>query len=152
MFYSSPIGMIEYEFNDCVLTFLKLHPGQKASGRHNGDAVCNALDAYFAGSCTTFNLNVSQSLTPFQQQVLDYVSAIPYGETCTYGDIAKMFGRPMSSQAVGQALNRNGVCIIVPCHRVVAGCGIGGYAPGIAAKKFLLNLEATTLGKVCELA
>ncbi len=141
MFYSSPIGMIEYEFNDNVLTFLKLHPGKQVKGEHCSDQVCTELDEYFAGTRTTFSLTVKQTLTPFQQQVLDFTATIPYGETKTYGDIAKMFGRSMSSQAVGQALTRNNICIVVPCHRIVAGCSIGGYAPGVACKRYLLELE-----------
>ena len=78
MFYSSPIGMIEYQLDDSVLTFLKLHPGQKGKGQHNNDVLCQELDEYFSGKRKQFTVNVRQHLTPFQKQVLDFTSTIPY--------------------------------------------------------------------------
>ena len=88
--------------------------------------------------------------TPFQKGVWAYLLTIPYGQTCTYGDIAREMAtltgkKTMSAQAVGQAVGRNPISIIVPCHRVVgAGGKMTGYAWGIEKKEWLLAHEAGT--------
>ncbi len=84
------------------------------------------------------------TLTPFTQQVLEYISHIPYGATKTYGEVAKELGRPRSARAVGQALGRNPLPLLIPCHRVLAqNGGLGGFtAPGgVETKRALLALE-----------
>ncbi len=100
------------------------------------------LEEYFAGIRTDFDLPLRASGTPFQQRVWDALLTIPYGETRTYGDIARICGYPNASRAVGGACNRNPVSIIVPCHRVVGANGLTGYAGGLDKKRFLLELEA----------
>lgn len=81
--------------------------------------------------------------TPFQRKVWEATSKIPYGETRTYAEIAKAIGHPKAVRAVGTALGKNPVCVIVPCHRVVpSGGGIGKYAYGPAMKQWLLDHEA----------
>ena len=82
------------------------------------------------------------NLTKFEQQVLTETRKIPYGETVTYSELAHRIGRDGGSQAVGQALSKNPYPIIIPCHRVVAKSGIGGYSGGVELKKKLLELEA----------
>ncbi len=81
--------------------------------------------------------------TDFQREVWDALVAIPYGEVRTYGDVARAIGRPQAMRAVGQANHVNPWPIIVPCHRVVAAHGLGGYGGGLAVKEFLLALEQT---------
>jgi methylated-DNA-[protein]-cysteine S-methyltransferase len=85
--------------------------------------------------------------TPFQRRVWAQVSAIPYGQTRTYGEVAAAAGHPGAHRAVGSAVARNPVCLAVPCHRVVGGRGgITGYAGGAALKRWLLDMEACAGG------
>jgi methylated-DNA-[protein]-cysteine S-methyltransferase len=85
--------------------------------------------------------------TPFQREVLTALAnGVGYGRTASYGDLARAIGRPAASRAVGGALNHNPLCVVVPCHRVVAASGaLTGYAGGLAAKRLLLQLEAGAL-------
>ncbi len=100
------------------------------------------LAEYFAGTRTRFELPLAPIGTDFQRRVWDATSAIPFGETATYGEIAKKIGVPGASRAVGGALNRNPICIVVPCHRVVGSSGkLVGYDGGVDRKAFLLSLE-----------
>ncbi len=108
-------------------------------------AIRRQLDEYFAGRRTSFSLSVTPLLvergTAFQQRVWQLTATIPYGEKRTYGQLATALGSPGAARAVGQALNANPIALIVPCHRVVAARGVGGFAGGEAAKKALLQLE-----------
>jgi methylated-DNA-[protein]-cysteine S-methyltransferase len=106
------------------------------------DAV-EALQAYFAGRTLTFSLPLAPRGTPFQLAVWDALLAIGSGETASYAQIAAAVGRPTATRAVGAAVGRNPLAIIVPCHRIVAtGGGLGGYAGGLARKRWLLEHEA----------
>jgi methylated-DNA-[protein]-cysteine S-methyltransferase len=101
---------------------------------------------YFKGEKVTFSdkLDLSEA-TPFQQQVWQVTRLIPYGETRSYLWLAMQIGRPEAVRAVGQALGRNPLPVVVPCHRVVASNGgLGGFTGGIEMKKRLLNLESLT--------
>lgn len=100
------------------------------------------LQQYFIGERDTFDLPVSLSGTEFQLQVWEALQQIQPGETVTYSDIAQSCGRPKSSRAVGAAVGRNPVSIIVPCHRVIGASGsLTGFAGGIARKQWLLQRE-----------
>ena len=100
------------------------------------------LAEYFAGTRPRFDLPLAPVGTEFQRRVWAATSAIPFGETATYGEIARKIGAPNGSRAVGGALNRNPLAIIVPCHRVVGSSGrLTGYDGGVDRKAFLLNLE-----------
>lgn len=104
----------------------------------------NELKEYFAGKRYTFSVPLDMRGTPFQKEVWEVLLGIPFGETCTYGDIAKRLGNPAASRAVGGASSRNPISIIVPCHRVVGAAGkLTGFAGGLDAKTYLLSLEAT---------
>lgn len=100
------------------------------------------LAEYFAGTRTRFELPLAPVGTDFQRRVWAATSAIPFGETATYGEIARKIGAPNGSRAVGGALNRNPLAIVVPCHRVVGSSGkLPGYDGGVDRKAFLLTLE-----------
>jgi methylated-DNA-[protein]-cysteine S-methyltransferase len=100
------------------------------------------FDAYFSGESDAFTLPLDLIGTPFQIQVWEAALTIPYGETVTYEDVARAIGRPKAVRAVGSALNKNAVCLVVPCHRVVSKTpGGGGYAYGEDKKEFLLAHE-----------
>ncbi|PLX39192.1 MAG: cysteine methyltransferase [Hyphomicrobiales bacterium] len=99
------------------------------------------LEEYFAGTRETFDLPLAPAGSDFQQQVYRAMQAIPFGETRSYGDIAKDLGSP--AQPVGQACGANPIPVIIPCHRVVGTNGIGGFsgAGGVEMKIKLLKLE-----------
>jgi methylated-DNA-[protein]-cysteine S-methyltransferase len=101
------------------------------------------LDEYFAGERLAFTLRLWMRGDAFQRDVWEQLAQIPYGETVSYGDIARRLGLPLSaSRAVGAANGRNPVSIIVPCHRVISSTGdLTGYAGGLHRKQALLTLE-----------
>jgi len=107
------------------------------------------LTEYFAGRRDTFDLPLNPKGTPFQQRVWQALRRIPYGSTATYGEIAAELGNPLSGRAVGAANGRNPISIIVPCHRVVGSDGkLVGYAGGFSAKRWLLDHELATAGRL----
>ena len=100
------------------------------------------FDAYFAGRSTAFDLPLDLRGTPFQRRVWAALLEIPYGETRTYGRLAEGIGAPDSARAVGAAVGRNPVSVIVPCHRVLGTHGtLTGYAGGLDRKRALLQRE-----------
>lgn len=101
------------------------------------------LNEYFQGERAKFTVPMRLVGPPFYQLVWGELLRIPYGETVTYGDLAKRLGRPGAARAVGQALAKNPIPIIVPCHRVVGKNGLRGFGPGLAWKERLLSLEAS---------
>lgn len=105
------------------------------------------LQEYFAGKRTDFDLPLNVTGTEFQVQVLEELQRIPYGETTSYGDIAKRIGRPKAVRAVGAANGRNPIPIIIPCHRVIgSGGALTGFGGGLDTKEALLRLEAENSG------
>jgi len=100
------------------------------------------LDEYFNGNNPKLDtIKMELKGTPFQKKVCSYLLEIPYGTSVSYSDIAKKFNERMSSQAIGQAVGRNPICILVPCHRVLGKHNLGGYGFGIELKKELLRIE-----------
>ena len=105
------------------------------------------LQEYFAGQRREFSFALDLRGTDFQLACWRALLAIPYGETRTYGDIARAVGRPHGFRAVGRANNRNPVAIVVPCHRVIASDGtLCGYGGGLDIKRSLLELEGALSG------
>ncbi|GHC98839.1 methylated-DNA--[protein]-cysteine S-methyltransferase [Zhihengliuella salsuginis] len=110
------------------------------------DDAAAQLAAYAAGRSTGFDLPLDPAGTPGQRAVWDLLSRIDRGSTTTYGSLAAAVGSPRGAQAVGQAVGRNPLSIVVPCHRVLAADGkITGYAGGEERKRFLLALEGAAL-------
>ena len=158
--YSSPIGEILLAADDIGLTGLWFG-GQKyfalsLDEEHEEreiplfEKVKHWLDVYFSGKEPDFSIPLHAAGTAFQKEVWEILCSIPYGQTMTYGQIANQLaakkGLPhMSAQAVGGAVGRNRISIIVPCHRVVGADGsLTGYAGGIDKKEKLLALERQT--------
>ena len=152
--YSSPLGAIVIDSEGEMLTGLRFVETPAANYMNsemksrNGEAVKPIiheailwLDDYFVGKEPRNVPQVNPAGTDFQQKVWNALLSIPYGQTRTYGEVAKMVGC-RSAQAVGQAVGSNPIAIIIPCHRVVGARGtIGGYAFGIERKRRLLELE-----------
>lgn len=143
---ASPLGLAGAWFVDGQRDTPALAPGV-ASASPQAAAVLSqaqrALDAYFAGSCQAFDVPIDLSLgTAFQQAVWRALLDIPYGQTTHYGEIARRIGRPEAVRAVGGAVGRNPLSILVPCHRVIgAGGALTGYSGGLDRKIALLRLE-----------
>lgn len=108
------------------------------------ETVVAEIREYFRGDRRSFQLSPDLTgLTPFQVEVLEATAEVPFGERVTYGGLARRIDRPNASRAVGNALGRNPVPIVVPCHRVVRSDGtLGGYTAGAGYKEQLLELES----------
>lgn len=105
------------------------------------------LDAYFAGTLRRFDLRLAPAGTPFQLRVWRALCDIPYGETTSYGELARRLGQPAAMRAVGAANGQNPLSIVVPCHRVIGSDGrLVGYGGGLPAKALLLDLERRVAG------
>jgi methylated-DNA-[protein]-cysteine S-methyltransferase len=116
------------------------------------DAVRDQIGQYLAGDRQQLTMPVAANGDEYHERVWSLVRQIPYGETATYGDLARHLGDGTTPQEVGAAVGRNPVCLLVPCHRVVgAGGKLAGYAGGLTRKRFLLGLEAEVSGRASRL-
>lgn len=146
----SPIGTLTAARDDVGLTALLLPNGRQQPGTEwvRDDAgfgdVRDQLAEYFAGARTAFDLPLHPQGSPFQLRVWQALLRVPYGETTSYGAIARAIGAPVSaSRAVGAANGQNPLPIVVPCHRVIGANGaLVGYGGGLPAKQWLLAHEA----------
>lgn len=150
--YFSPIGTLLLTSDGQALTGLWM---ERQNCSTAGMARCDGLplfgqvrqwlDAYFRGENLEVTFPLSLAGTPFQRRIWDILLRIPYGKTTTYGKIAREISPGMSAQAVGGAVGRNPISIIIPCHRVVGAQGrLTGYAGGLDNKKWLLAHEEET--------
>jgi methylated-DNA-[protein]-cysteine S-methyltransferase len=143
----TPIGRLVLGSDGDRLTGVWLPNDARAPRRsgHDAPAVLKdtavQLQEYFAQERREFDLPLELDGTAFQRDVWAELTFIPYGETISYGELARRVGRPKGPRAVGQANGRNPIPIIVPCHRVLARDGIGGYGGGLPVKRALLALE-----------
>ena len=153
----SPVGRLVLESDGHFLTGLRIDvpPGADKVRREDLEVFRKTqlwLEGYFRGNpMVAEELPLMAEGTPFQQMVWEYLLQIPRGKTCTYGQIAREMGKKlgkekMSAQAVGQAVGRNPIWIIIPCHRCMgAGGKLTGYAGGIEKKAWLLRHEEVEL-------
>lgn len=165
--YDSPVGRIRLVEQDRALTALSLagksHPDaflrrgeltydQAGAALSAAGAQCcetelirmtqRQLEEYFAGARREFTIPLHPSGTPFQERVWQALLTIPYGQTCSYGQIAARIGNPKASRAVGMANHKNPIAIVIPCHRVIGADGsMTGYGGGLDIKEYLLKLE-----------
>ena len=161
--FMSPVGPLFLAASGCGLVALEFGarlPGQQTIRPNPRDPQAEAkglrfeesanamqpyvreLDDYFAGQRREFTFALDLRGTDFQKACWRALLAIPYGETRSYGDVARAVGRPQGFRAVGMANNRNPVAIVVPCHRVIASDGtLCGYGGGLEVKRKLLELE-----------
>lgn len=147
----SPLGELTLVGNDGALAGLyfsgqRNRPRPPRLGRPDPAGLAEPvrqLGEYFAGERTAFELDLDLHGSAFDRQVWALVAAIPYGQTRSYGQLARELGDPGLAQEVGVSNARNRLCIVVPCHRVVGADGnLTGYAGGLARKRALLELEA----------
>lgn len=150
-YYNSPFGRLLLAGDGIHLSLLGFPAGAMAR-QHFGDWIENPkpfkeavsqLESYFAGELREFKLKLDVNGTDFQRNVWSALASIPYGQTWTYGQLAKHIGKPKASRAVGAANGANPLPIIIPCHRVVAAGGkLGGFGGGLEMKNSLLTLES----------
>lgn len=158
--YESPCGTLMLGSLADRLCLCDWHMGPEHNNRVNGrlgrmldaeleegsspviGSAITQLDEYFAGARREFDVPLLFTGTDFQQKVWNALLAIPYGQTVSYGDMARQIGRPGAVRAVANANGANAISIFVPCHRVIGSNGtLTGYAGGLEAKEFLLKLE-----------
>lgn len=139
----TPVGDITVTEKEGYITGLTF--GKSCPGRCLRTALLDLCERqlmeYFRGERREFSLPIHMEGTAFRRKVWNALMNIPYGNTLTYGELAKATGSPDSARAAGSACGANPVLIIVPCHRVVGKNGLAGYAGGIDAKKILLKIE-----------
>jgi len=145
----SPIGPLTVVRKDGALVRLAMSPptafepdvlGERSDAAF--EDVVRQLDEYFAGERTSFDLPLRPVGSDFELAVWDQLTRIPYGETRSYGYVARAVGEPGGAQAVGAANGRNPLAVVVPCHRVIGADGsLVGFGGGLPRKRFLLDLE-----------
>ena len=111
------------------------------------DRAAAQLMEYFDGKRKEFSLETAPQGTPFQRAVWEKLAEVPFGRVVTYGDLARAIGRPTACRAVANAVGKNPLLIVFPCHRVVAVNGLGGFSAGIAVKRALLRLERVKISE-----
>lgn len=148
---SSPIGELLLASDGAHVTGIYMQSERHADKlqpewRHDESALASVrcqLEAYFAGELKDFDLPLAAQGTDFQKKVWAALCGIPYGQTISYGELARRIGQPMASRAVGLANGQNPISIIVPCHRVIGANGtLTGYGGGLSRKQWLLAHES----------
>lgn len=150
-YHDTNIGSLLLAGGDEGLSLLGF-PSGKMQRRHDKDwkedaapfkGVIEQLNKYFCAELNEFDLQLNPTGTEFQQSVWAALQEIPYGETWSYGELAKHIGRPKASRAVGAANGVNPIPVIIPCHRVIGSSGkLTGFGGGLQTKEFLLRLES----------
>ena len=145
-YLNTPVGRLRLVSDGAALLRVEFEGQHGTDGRELNDQVLTdairQLREYFSGQRREFNLPLAQEGTDFQQRVWQALTAIPYGESRSYRDIAVALGNRQATRAVGAANGRNPLPIVVPCHRVVGSDGwLTGFAGGLEAKRTLLELE-----------
>lgn len=149
----SPIGTLCLSAEDDQLVGLYLPdrpaPAAPAGPAPRGGVLARTaaqLAEYFAGDRRDFDLPLAPRGTAFQLEVWHELARIPFGTTCSYGDLARAVGRPSASRAVGAANGKNPISIVLPCHRVIGSTGeLTGYGGGLPMKRWLLDHERASI-------
>ncbi|CAN5319963.1 methylated-DNA--[protein]-cysteine S-methyltransferase [soil metagenome] len=145
----SPLGPLTLAGRGPVLTHVRMvdqtYEPERADWTLDDRAFPDAVEqlaAYFSGELRQFQLKIEFEGTPFQRLVWEALRTIPYGETRTYGEMARQIGNPTASRAVGLANGHNPIAVIVPCHRVIGANGsLTGFGGGLHRKRALLDME-----------
>ncbi len=155
-FYNSPLGKLIIVANAKQVVCLNFVGQNNYLNKINVEIIKNDnleifeltkkwLELYFCSAIPDFNVPVLLNGTEFQKSVWDIISSVKYGQTISYSNIAKLLNKPpIAARAIGNAVSKNPILLIVPCHRVINSNGvIGGYAAGVERKKSLLELESS---------
>ncbi|ESP95423.1 MULTISPECIES: methylated-DNA--[protein]-cysteine S-methyltransferase [Pseudoalteromonas] len=143
-YFQSPLGLIEVKASNLGIRQL-IFCGDQTTEVHSNALLkeCKQqLSAYFSKQLTQFDLDLDWQGTPFQQQVWQALTSIPFGQSMSYLELAEYLNNPKAVRAVGGANGRNPITLIVPCHRVIGANGkMTGYAGGVLRKQWLLAHE-----------
>lgn len=146
----SPIGNLTLYAEGDAVTALLMDMGQAKPPDEPSPVLrvlASELEAYFAGELRDFSVPLSPKGTAFQRRVWDALVQIPYGETTTYGELARRLSDPNATRAVGLANGKNPIAIVIPCHRVIGASGrLVGFGGGLDRKRALLTLEGAGQG------
>jgi methylated-DNA-[protein]-cysteine S-methyltransferase len=141
----TPVGLLRLTATETALTGVILNARGVADTRRPRGVLAETeqqLTAYFAGKLKTFDLPLALTGTPFQCEVWTMLRYIPFGETCSYAELADRIGRPAAVRAVGAANGQNPIPIVIPCHRVIGKNGsLTGFGGGLRMKAWLLGHE-----------
>ena len=139
---ATPLGRVEIVTRGEKLRAVHFTRSKATAGPVRGSAA-SQLAAYFRGERRAFARSPIDlaECTPFERRVYEATRKVPFGKVATYGQIAAAIGQPQAQRAVGQALGRNPVSIVIPCHRIVAADGLGGFTGGLHQKVRLLRHE-----------
>lgn len=143
-FLRSPLGLLRIEGGAkgvVSVGFAETSKNNKSGDDRLLKKCVSQINRYFRGSRARFTVKMDLKGTPFQKKVWSELAKIPQGKVVSYRRLAERLDHPRAARAVGNAAGANPVCILVPCHRLVASKGWGGYAYGLARKKKLLKLE-----------
>jgi len=147
-YFRSPVGTLKIVSDGRAIKEIALVKGEKQNSGDNLTAeAVSQLKEYFDGKRTDFIFPIAPDGTDFQKKVWDVLLKIPYGKHLTYGEVAELAGNKNACRAVGNAVGKNPILIAIPCHRVTASDGIGGFSAGIEIKKYLLNKENIIISK-----
>ena len=144
--FIAPIGTLGLLANEEKLLKLSFNGLNDITDDAKGDnsrfkSIFRELDEYFAGEREQFSVDYLIDTSPFAARVYKEMVKIPYGTTLSYSELARKSGRKLAYRAVGTACGKNPLPLIIPCHRVTAVNGLGGFGGGLDTKRFLLNLE-----------
>ncbi|MCH7949147.1 MAG: methylated-DNA--[protein]-cysteine S-methyltransferase [Candidatus Dadabacteria bacterium] len=144
---SSPKGISRIVIGkNAFLDFLHSTNGTRAIEGGDAEKLTDEIELYLKGKLSEFRTEVNfQYGTEFQKAVWKKLLEVPYGKVVTYRELAELIGKPNAARAVGNALSVNPVPIVVPCHRVLASGGIGGYGLGLDMKRGLLRIEGVPI-------
>ena len=147
-YLDSPVGVLRLTAANGKLVEIAL---TDKAGENDPDAATDRAAAqlmeYFDGKRKEFTLETAPQGTPFQGAVWKKLAEVPFGRVVTYGDLAKAIGRPTACRAVANAVGKNPLLIVFPCHRVVAANGLGGFTGGLPIKRTLLRLEQVKISE-----
>ena len=152
-YYKSPIGIIKIISDRNSITYLGFCDETLSENDGINPEIIKKcikqLAEYFAGNRQIFDLDLNINGTEFQKKIWRELEKIPFGQTKSYKDLAKLSGNDKASRAVGAANSKNPISIIIPCHRVIASDGkLSGYAGGVHRKKWLLEFEKRVLNSL----
>ncbi len=149
--FLSPIGIVKVEETDGKISTIAVLDEETELTEPQTEVLklaVSQLHEYFAGKRSTFDFPIKQTGTPFQQQVWQQLCNVEFGKTQSYLQMANDFGNPLAIRAIASANGKNRLWIVVPCHRIIGKNGeLTGYAGGLWRKKWLLQHEATIVGK-----
>lgn len=147
-FVCSPIGVLRLTAQNGKLCEITL---TDKVGENDPDPsaelAAEQLMEYFSGKRKEFTVALAPRGTPFQRAVWEKLAAVPFGKVVTYGELAAAIGRPTACRAVAGAVGKNPLLIVLPCHRVVAANGLGGFSAGLSVKRALLRHEQVKISE-----